>query len=67
MKKANAQWSVQLEGECPECGEYVDYAEIHEKYLDCYYDLDVFNKWFFDKFEKTMDYLNIPKSVFTKK
>ena len=49
------------------CCDYNDYAEIHEKYLNCYFDLDVFNMWFFENYEKTMDYLGMPNVIYTKK
>lgn len=34
MKKATAQWSAQLKGECPECGEWVDYTEYKDFWFD---------------------------------
>ena len=34
MKRVTAQWDAQLKGKCPECGEYVDYAEYDDFWFD---------------------------------
>ena len=48
------------------CCDYSDFEEIHSFYLNCYFDVEKFNEWFFNKYKKTESYIGIPDMVFTK-